>query len=570
MIGSGGQSWSSYWSSRFPYFALPATGVSLIVGQSVTIYGDELINLPIDGDLTITYTCNIGSQSGNNYIINPITANIGNHSLRIVFVSNGITREDKTITLSVYALAPAMDKKILMLGDSLVALGGAEIAYGLTTAVPGAITWLGLQNVDNGAPYGDIDHEGLVGGDWISYSAWVGSPFFKAGVLNVPAYFADNSIATPDYVIIRCGVNAALTYCDNQNAGYGMSALVLANDIVGSAKTLIDAFLAFNAGLKIIIGLPTICENSGAGWNAVYDETRYIQDKYIEILHRIQEALSTTYANKVYNARVDCSYESIFLNSDDGYPKMGGVHTDSVHLSISGYLQLGQGLSMTLNRVFAEDFLRDGETTAWYDSQDLTTITKDAGTGEVSLWKDKLLSGNDLVQAVATRYPIWSTAGITFDGLNDYLQGTFTLEQPEQIYVVLKQLTFANSSRIFDGIGGNNGTLSQYNAGVPPALSVYCGTAWSTTNTNLDINILGIIRILFNGAGSKLQINATAATTGNFGDLDMGGLTLGGRGDIPTIGNSNFIISEMIIRKVADSAGNEAAIYAYLKAKYGL
>src|ERR1035437_6234377 len=96
--------------------------------------------------------------------------------------------------------------------------------------------------------------------------------------------------------------------------------------------------------------------------------------------------------------------------------------------------------------------LTDGNTVAWYDFNQLSTVTKDGGTGEVSRWNDYLGSGHDLLQSVATRYPIWSSDGITFDGSNDYMRAVdFTLNQPEFIYIVFKNVSWSGTHYIFDG-----------------------------------------------------------------------------------------------------------------------
>jgi len=139
----------------------------------------------------------------------------------------------------------------------------------------------------------------------------------------------------------------------------------------------------------------------------------------------------------------------------------------------------------------------------------------------------------------------------------------FIWNQPEFIYIVFRQVTWAANAFIFDGNATNTGVLQQIV--LTPNLSAYAGIA-SAVNTNLAINTWGIVRVLFNGATSKLQVNATAATTGNFGAIDMNGFTLGRPGN--TASNySNIEVKEIIGRS---SAVGEAAIYAYLKAKYGL
>ena len=333
-FGGGGISWGSYWATRLPYFALPATGVSLMVGQEVTIYGDSLINVPIGSDLTVTYTCDIGAASGNDYTITPIVGNIGNHNLRIVCVSNGTTRVDETIVLSVYEKS-STDIKILMIGDSLVLSGCEEMATAVDAGLGVTGTYLGTIGTT-------VLHEGHSGSGWWDFINT--SNFTVAGVLNVPAYFTDNSIDTPDVVLIRLGVNDVFQSCDGTiPAGLSLT------DLIEYAKDFIDSFLAFDANLKILIGLPTLCSNEASKWNTAVDESIYNQDLFIQLMSEFREMLSDEFANGAYNARVDCSYESIFLDRAN--------YGDHLHPTAAGYTQLGEGLANAINDIYARPFV---------------------------------------------------------------------------------------------------------------------------------------------------------------------------------------------------------------------
>lgn len=207
--------------------------------------------------------------------------------------------------------------------------------------------------------------------------------------------------------------------------------------------------------------------------------------------------------------------------------------------------------------------LIDGNTVAWYDAAE-SYITKD-GSDLVSQWDDRSGNDNHLLQATATNQPLWSSDGVLFDGVDNYLRALFTIEQPEFIYTVLKQVTWVTSGRIFDGSTSVSGLL--YQTGSSPNIVAHAGSA-SSPNTNLAVDTFGIIRLLFNGASSKLIVNDTTPITGDFGSSDMDGLTLGARGDEVTFGNIE--VKEMIIRKIADSSTDEGLIYDYLKAKYSL
>lgn len=319
-----------------PYFALPQT-VFFTVGKELTIYGDSLINVPIDNKLTVVYSCDIGSQSGTkDYVINPVTGDIGSHVLTATFKQSGRAFLTQTINIEVIADTTNLAATVLMVGDSLVYLGAIDIGGAINTAIATNPTFIGTQGTT-------IKNEGVSGKGFETIIA-SGSPFYISGALNIAAYFANNSLATPDYVLIRLGVNDCIL-----PGSYTVTDSYITSHIINPAKTLINAFLAFDANLKIIVGLPTICENTGAGWNANYDEATYPQDYYIQNIHRLWGALVTAFDGGTHDARVSISTEAIHLDRNDGYPKTDGVHTNGVHPDSSGYAQLGSGIAPALN-----------------------------------------------------------------------------------------------------------------------------------------------------------------------------------------------------------------------------
>ena len=217
-----------------------------------------------------------------------------------------------------------------------------------------------------------------------------------------------------------------------------------------------------------------------------------------------------------------------------------------------------------------ETAIRAGNTVAWYDFSDLTTLTKDTGVTEaISRWNDKLLSGHDLIQATGARQPIWSVGGVVYNAPAMCMATVnFGYAQPEMIYLVVKQVTWVADKTIINSTAHGSGTLYQY--GVTPELIAHCGGAGATIveNGNFAVGVWGIVRILFNTATSKLIVDDTIPVTGHFGSANMNGIIIGGFSTTSVC--ANFIIKEAIFRDVADTAGNEAAIYAYLKAKYTL
>lgn len=206
--------------------------------------------------------------------------------------------------------------------------------------------------------------------------------------------------------------------------------------------------------------------------------------------------------------------------------------------------------------------ITDGNTVAWFDSQE--NITKD-GSDLVSVWGDKSGEDNDLLQAL--NKPLWvENDGVLFDGIDNVMRtASFTFVQPEMVYLVLKQITWTANDKLMDGFSSNTGLITQFSA--PPNLRANAGID-SSTNPNLIMDTYGIIRVLFNGASSKLQIDENAAITGDFGALNMGGITLGAKATLAQF--ANIQVKEVIFRKIADTAQDEQDIYDYLAAKYSI
>jgi hypothetical protein len=207
--------------------------------------------------------------------------------------------------------------------------------------------------------------------------------------------------------------------------------------------------------------------------------------------------------------------------------------------------------------------LKDGNTVAWYDSKDLSTITKDV-SNLVGRWNDKLGSGHDLIQTVASKQPVVNSEGVSFNGIDNFLSTTdITFTQPQFVYIVMRQITWNDTNYILSGGSG----LLMGLRGVSPEIKISGGT-WSAGNPNLSVGKLGIIRALYNGASSKLQIDATAPITGSIGTGSASNIYLG----ISHLQSSpaKIIVKEVIFRNSVDNADTEDVIFQYLGKKYGL
>lgn len=204
-------------------------------------------------------------------------------------------------------------------------------------------------------------------------------------------------------------------------------------------------------------------------------------------------------------------------------------------------------------------------TVGWYVAGDgsSTYVTKD-GSDFVSVWKDLSGSNNPLNQATGTSQPKWQSTGILFDGVDNYMKAPVVRNQPQTIYVVLKTVTWGSSDYY---ISGNNlgSAMQLLSEGGSPNIRCYNGANSGLTPTTIGAFV--IIRIVFNGANSSLQVNNAAAVTGNFGANNGITICIGSYGT--TDGASNIEVKEAIFRNAADDAATQISIYNYLANKYG-
>ena len=131
--------------------------------------------------------------------------------------------------------------------------------------------------------------------------------------------------------------------------------------------------------------------------------------------------------------------------------------------------------------------------------------------------------------------PAWAAAqigthaAVTTDGSASYLSNTTLAQaQPLEVWLVMKQVTWNASSAgyIFSSASGNF-VIAQ--SGTTPQIAFYAGSAENGNNGGLAVGSWGIVRLVFNAAGtSEIQINNGSPVTGTPGALQIsGGVTVG-------------------------------------------
>ena len=164
-------------------------------------------------------------------------------------------------------------------------------------------------------------------------------------------------------------------------------------------------------------------------------------------------------------------------------------------------------------------------------------------------------------------YTITATrSSVYFDGAAHYMKcAAFTLNQPETVYLVAKQVTWTGSDALFDGNTGASVELVQF--GSTPAMVLYAGSV-AASNTNATVGAKCVIASVFNGASSSITVNTNAATTGDAGTASAGGFTLAANAT-PT-GYANIQAYEVLVYNVAHDAATRANIIRALMNKHGV
>jgi hypothetical protein len=203
---------------------------------------------------------------------------------------------------------------------------------------------------------------------------------------------------------------------------------------------------------------------------------------------------------------------------------------------------------------------------AWYIYNSGITVS---GSG-VSQWSDQSGSARHLLQGTDAKRPaLQSDGSILFDGVDDFLQASFTLSQPETVYLLFRQVTWTQNEYIFDGGSNDSMILRQgiSGGGVSPQLAMFAGTSLQY-NGDLAVNTYGVAACVFNTTSSVLQINNGTPLTGAVGASNAGGVTLGSR--FTPGAYSNIQVKEAIIYSSAHDSTTRGQVINYLARVGGL
>jgi hypothetical protein len=224
-----------------------------------------------------------------------------------------------------------------------------------------------------------------------------------------------------------------------------------------------------------------------------------------------------------------------------------------------------------------------GESGAWYDPSDLTTVFQDtagttpAGVGDpVGRIDDKSGNGNNLLQVAANQRPLLQQDGsgnyyLDFDGSDDLIQAAAAVGVDAPVFNILTAVKLDDGAA-YRTIAGN----ARYNFGVSTTYKGRLTTPgvmdYETANDYLDGTSLFVYCAKFDASFDvtlrKNGVAATAIPGSADGGVAEGALTMG-RGVSGTEWFDGRVYG-LIIVKADMSASNLSSAEAYLAGKCGV
>jgi hypothetical protein len=298
----------------------------LTEGVSVKIYNDNVAYILASQRDTVYFdwSSNIGYEDTAGLVIND--PDQGVYSATVVgFDYFGLPHDTATTVFKVIGKSTSSEK-LLPVGNSLTNSGWGLQNLVINDSSDVSITSIGTR----GTTY---KHEGISG--W-TYAAFLGgsSPFYRGGIIDVGSYVADSLSETVEIVRFSLGINECYT-------GTATST------IIANAKKLVDSTLS-QTSAKVIVCVPSSACNTKYGFIANYG-TDANYEPYMLRMRDLQKAIRSNFEG--YDPRVYVSYDGFYIDRDNGYPKVSGVHSNGVHPNATGYTQLGKGLMGALNNM---------------------------------------------------------------------------------------------------------------------------------------------------------------------------------------------------------------------------
>lgn len=186
----------------------------------------------------------------------------------------------------------------------------------------------------------------------------------------------------------------------------------------------------------------------------------------------------------------------------------------------------------------------------------------------VGRWEDQSGNSRHLLQATAGLRPTLklaiknSRSVVRFDGLDDWMRASFTLNQPHTRFIVFKfrSTPAGGVGAVADGVAP-----FQYSVYVSGAFKILAGSYVGTQAFDTNWHAW---RSQFNGASSKTQLDNGSIVTGDAGSANAGGLTLAAVYDNSYC--APIDVGEVLEFPSALSDANATLVFGYLNDRWAI
>jgi hypothetical protein len=214
----------------------------------------------------------------------------------------------------------------------------------------------------------------------------------------------------------------------------------------------------------------------------------------------------------------------------------------------------------------------------WWFSSEATYITLNGA--DVSQWSDRSGNGRHLLQATAADQPLYVASGgpnnapyVEFDGVSEYLRGTWVLAQPVHVFAVALPTVGGgvHNTYLWDGGAANAMGAIFVNPAPTTTISYYAGVGFVFADCQ-TAQWQGL-ECAYNGASSYGRTDTTwGLLRGNIGANTTAGLTLSNLGSGPAGPSyrTNCRIAEMWAYSRVLTIGEIIELEAYRWDKYGI
>ncbi len=196
----------------------------------------------------------------------------------------------------------------------------------------------------------------------------------------------------------------------------------------------------------------------------------------------------------------------------------------------------------------------------------------------ISTWYDQSGKGNNVLQSIGDKKPLWKEnilngrPVVRFDGTDDYLQSSAfdsALGQPNTIFVVgYAKDAEGNPLNFCDGLDVfNRHAMNAQVADTPDSLNSYAGINFSPS-VDFPKNSWHLFTVLFDGASSEYWLDGASQGTGDVGDQDLGGLTVGANWNVSLMLEGDMYA--ILVYSGDIGLLNRGKVHTYLAQKAGI